>query len=288
MKDRRKLAVLLCGVLLLTGCGNAKTEESVGDEPSALTRSEEIQPDNDSRDENAEESAGDTVQKEENANESNGATALGGKDADKSAGNKTQGQENTNESGKDTEQNGQNTDETGNTAQGQETGKEGTLVIEAGPDKKLYETGSLIYTLHDFKLYESPDEAGIDRRDLELADARYYMDRSIFLMMQADIHNIDFEGDDEKGELNVSRFIISPNQQDEALQWEGSYPVYVKEHGTGETDYYHVYVKPGETKTVTIGFYVPVKDAGELKSQCKISFFGSYEEGYVYDIPEVW
>lgn len=87
--------------------------------------------------------------------------------------------------------------------------------------------------------------------------------------------------------MNISCLTIAPNEPDEALQWEGSYPVYLKEPGTGETDYYHVWVKPGETKTVMIGFYVPVKDVGELRSQCKISLYGSYEEGYVYEIPKV-
>ena len=120
------------------------------------------------------------------------------------------------------------------------------------------------------------------------ADAEYYMDRSKFLTVQVDINNLDFAGDekDGEGEMNLSLFTVSPNEPDESLQWAGSYPVYLSESGEQEK-YYHVWVKPGETKTVTIAFYVPVKDITELRSQCKISLYGSYEEGYVYEIPEV-
>lgn len=172
----------------------------------------------------------------------------------------------------------------------QENGNAGedVLVIETGPEKQLYEDGNLVYTLHDFKLYDSPEEAGIDQDKLMTADAKYYMDRSKFLTVQVDINNLDFAGDekDGEGEMNLSLFTISPNEPDESLQWAGSYPVYLSESGEQEK-YYHVWVKPGETKTVTIGFYVPVKDTAELRSQCKISLYGSYEEGYVYEIPEV-
>jgi hypothetical protein len=164
-----------------------------------------------------------------------------------------------------------------------------SVVIAFGPDRQLYEEGSIIYTLHDFKLYGSPGEASVSTDELVMADAEYYADRSKFLTVLVDIHNIDYAGDnkDDGGEMNISCLTIAPNEPDEALQWEGSYPVYLKEPGTGETDYYHVWVKPGETKTVMIGFYVPVKDVGELRSQCKISLYGSYEEGYVYEIPKV-
>lgn len=165
---------------------------------------------------------------------------------------------------------------------------EGVVVIEAGPEKQLYEDGNLVYTLHDFKLYDSPEEAAIDKDKLMTADAEYYMDRSKFLTVQVDINNLDFSGDekDGEGEMNLSLFTISPGEPDESLQWAGSYPVYLSEPGEQEK-YYHVWVKPGETKTVTIAFYVPVKDSAELRSQCKISLCGSCEEGYVYEIPEV-
>ena len=90
--------------------------------------------------------------------------------------------------------------------------------------------------------------------------------------------------------IQGSLFTIAPNEPDEPLQWAGSWPVYLSEPGANPTEngkYYHIWVKPGETKTVTIGFYVPVKDSTELRSRCKISLYGLYEEGYLYDIPEV-
>lgn len=165
---------------------------------------------------------------------------------------------------------------------------EDAVVIETGPQKPLYEAGNLAYTLYGFKLYNSPEEAGIEKNELETADAEYYMDRSKFLTFKVDINNIDYPGDekDGEGELNLSLFVISPKEPDESLQWAGSYPVYLSEHGEKEK-FYHVWVKPGETRTVLIGFYVPVEDIEELCSQCKITLYGLYDEGYVYDIPKV-
>ncbi len=185
-----------------------------------------------------------------------------------------------------------NADADGNDAAGNQEDKgagSDAVVIESGPDKKLYDDGHLIYTLHDFCLYDSPQDALVSADEIVDTDAAYYADRSKFLVMQADINNMDEAEDGKEGEreLNLSLFVISPNEPKEELQWEGSMPVYLSEHGTGPTDYYHVFVKPGETKTVTVGFYVPVKDKEELSSQCQITFYGSYDEGYVYKIPKV-
>lgn len=163
------------------------------------------------------------------------------------------------------------------------------VVVEAGPDKKVYETGSLIYTLHDFRLYEGPEDASVVPEKQVMIDAEYYADQSKFLLMQVDIHNIDYQGDDNdgNGEMNLSMFMIMPREQDESNQWGGSLPVYLSEHGQGETDYYHVFVEPEETKTITVGFYVPVSDGEELRTRCVISVCGNMDEGYVYEIPKV-
>jgi len=40
----------------------------------------------------------------------------------------------------------------------------------------------------------------------------------------------------------------------------------------------------GETKTVTLGYYVPVKDIEELCSRCIISISGSYDAGYTFGL----
>lgn len=156
------------------------------------------------------------------------------------------------------------------------------IVIEIGPDKEVQqEEGSLICTLHSFRLYDSPEDASIHSDDMVLADAEYYMDRSKFLVMQADIENIDYPENPDDGSINVSMFAIAPKGQEEYDEWYGSYPVYVSEAGRGETDYYHVFVNAGEKKTVTIGFYVPVKDAEELRSACRLRLY----ESYYYELP---
>lgn len=238
MRNKRMTAAVLCGIVLLSGCG--KAEAGSGEAASAVLEEAEM--------EVQEENQSNIQETPQSNDDSSGAES----------------------------------------AQKNENAKEGVVVIETGPEKQVYEDGNLVYTLHDFKLYDSPEEAAIDKDKLMTTDARYYMDRSKFLTVQVDINNIDFAGDekDGEGEMNISMFTISPNEPDESLQWEGSYPVYLSEPGEKEK-YYHVWVKPGETKTVTIAFYVPVEDTEKLSSQCKISLCGSYEEGYVYDIPEV-
>ncbi len=227
MRNKRLMAVILCGAILLSGCGKA------------------------------ENGSGEMAQ-------------VGGADVTGEISGEVSGEDGPDEGGT-------------------EAGAgEGAVVIETGPEKLLYEDGNLTYTLHDFKLYDSPEEASVDQDKLMTIDARDYMDRSKFLTVQVDIKNIDFQGDgkDGEGELNVSLLTISPNEPDESLQWAGSYPVYLSEPGK-DSSYYHVWVKPGETKTVTVAYYVPVKDAADLRSRCKISLYGSYEEGCLYDIPKV-
>lgn len=143
----------------------------------------------------------------------------------------------------------------GQTASGESTGKEGAAAQE-GTD--------------------SPEQASIDETSLRTEDAGSYMDmpdgsRSRFLLVQAELDNLDYPGD-EDGSLNVSMFTIVPAQAQEMDWWGCSYPVYVSDGGKGETDYYHVPVNMGESRTITLGFYVPVKDGQELRTRCRTPF----------------
>lgn len=239
MKNKNWVAMLLCGALLLGGCGSSGSD-------TKETGVEEV-------------SAQEAGVEEAGAGEAE-AQGAGGE--------------------------GSSADETGTSSA---AAGGGSLVIETGPDKAVYDSGSLVYTLHDFKLYESAQDVSISEEKMVLEDARSYADRSKFLLMQVDIQNIDYQGDDNdgKGEMNLSLFMIMPKEQDESDQWGGSLPVYLSEPGQGEMGYYHVFVKPGETKTVTVGFYVPVSDGEELRSRCRISLYGNMDEGYVYEMPEV-
>lgn len=160
------------------------------------------------------------------------------------------------------------------------------VTIEIGPDKGVYQEGNMVCILHDFKLYESPEDASVSWDEMETVDAQSYLDKSKFLMLQADISNVDYKGDDEDGSINLSMFTIGPKQQEESAGWWGSLPVYLSEAGKG-ADFYHVQVKEGETKTVAIGFFVPVEDVGQLCRECKIVIMGCYEEGYLFDIPQM-
>lgn len=249
MRNKTLTAVMLCGVLLLGGCGKAEAGSGEASQGSAAQGSV------------AQGETGEELQEENGSDD-------GSKEQEVSLSEGGEGP-----------------------VQDHANMGEGVVVIEGGPEKKLYSDGNLVYTLHDFKFYDSPKEASIAQDEIVTADAKYYMDRSKFLTVQVDINNIDYAGseNDGEGEMNISLFTIAPNEPnetDESLEWAGSYPVYLSEHGEAEK-YYHVWVKPGETKTVLIGFYVPVKDITELRSQCIISLYGSYDDGYVYDIPEV-
>lgn len=165
---------------------------------------------------------------------------------------------------------------------GEEVGA-GKVVIETGPDKKIWNEGSIIYTMHDFDLYESPQAASVDSKNMNTIDAEGYADRSIFLLVQIDIKNIDASGDYEDGSINISRFTIVPKQEGD-MDWDYSWPVYLSEPGE---DFYHVLINKGETKTIAIGFYVPVNSAEELCTKCQIAMYGSYDDGYLYEIPEM-
>lgn len=276
MKNKNWIAMLLCGAMLLGGCGNsgADTSETDADEASAQEAGiEETGVEKVSMQEAGMDEAGveEVSVQEAGVDEAGVQEVSSGENAAQNAGEE-----------------GSSADETGMGTSSAASGS-GSLVIEAGPDKPVYDSGSLIYTLHDFKLYESAEDVSISKEKMVLEDARSYADRSKFLLMQVDIRNIDYQGDDNdgNGEMNLSLFMIMPREQNESDQWGGSLPVYLSEPGQGATDYYHVFVKPGETKTVTVGFYVPVNNIDELRSQCRISLYGNMDEGYVYEIPEV-
>ena len=233
MKNKKIGMVMLCGMILLGGCGNAGVS---GNEQENPAQPEEIRQDSDEQAENG----------------------------------------------------GNQGDVDGSSAEipkpGEEAG-DGEVVIKVGPDQAIYESGSMVYTLHDFKLYESPEDASIDPKELQMADAEDYADRSKFLMVQVDIYNIDYEGYNGDEEMNLSTFTVAPKELDDSMQWGGSLPVYLSESGE-EQEYYHMKTKPGETKSVAIGFYVPVKDVGELCAKCVISISGCMDEGYVFEIPQ--
>ncbi len=252
MKNSRIFVLALCGICLLGGCGSRNGEEREKEEAVMAAA------------ENAQEDLHET-------------DAVAGEDilssSDTMAGDNTAGS--TTDS---TDNSANNTD---NNADGTEAGSENELVIEMGPDREVWEEGNVICTLHSFRLYDSPGDVSVNEDDMYTIDARSYMDRSKFLLMQVDIHNIDYKGDPDDGSINVSRFMIVPEEYGGLGDWDNSYPVYLSEAGTGETDYYHVMVDEGETKSFTIGYYVPVKDAGELRSKCRIVVSERY-----FEIPE--
>ena len=162
----------------------------------------------------------------------------------------------------------------------------GSIVIEIGPDKAVWGEGSMTCTLHDFQVFDSPKDASVSEDEMYTLDAERYADQSIFLLMQADFQDQGYVSHEADGTVNVSMFTIEPETPVEGVDWSCSYPVYLSDAGTGPTNYYHAAVNEGETRTVTIGFYVPVKDAEELRTQCRIVLSGCHDEGYVYEIPE--
>lgn len=168
----------------------------------------------------------------------------------------------------------------------EDAAQSGSIVIEIGPDKAVWGEGSMTCTLHGFQVFDSPEDASVSEDEMYMTDAERYADQSIFLLMQADFQDQGYVSHEADGTVNVSMFTIEPKTPVEGVDWSCSYPVYLSEAGTGPTNYYHAAVNDGETRTVTIGFYVPVKDAEELRTQCRIVISGCHDEGYVYEIPE--
>lgn len=179
----------------------------------------------------------------------------------------------------------QNQETSGQEEQKKSAGVE-AVVLEMGTEKLIGKEGSLVITLHDFQMYDTPEAAKVPSDKMYTTDAQYYADRSKFFLVQADIQNADYPGDEGDGHVNLSFLTIVPKKAEdkEAMEWECSYPVYLSEPGTGETDFYHVKIPQGETKTVTLGYYVPVKDIEELCSRCIISISGSYDAGYTFGL----
>ncbi len=246
-------AVLLCGVLLLGGCGRKESEPgqdaSAGAKAAAQSGSE---PEQDAEEKTAQEQA---------------AMDSAGTDADNSAG-----------------------EDLTASPDAQGTQEQGAVVIEIGPDKRIWGEGSLVCTLRDFKLCDSPADVSVEEDELMTVDAESYMEmpdgsRSKFLLVQAEINNLDYPGDNEDGTLNVSMFTIVPAQSGQTQGWECSYPVYVPDGGKGETDFYHVETQMGQTRTIVLGYYVPVKDEAELRSRCRVGLYGNHDDEYMYEIP---
>lgn len=238
MKNTGNAIVLLCGLLLLGGCGNQEK-----DVQTELTEQE----------------ASVSQQEPEGSEQGAGVT----------------------EQEPDAPAQGQDAGEAVRKEEGIKA-PAGTIVLELGADREISENGAMICTIHDFCLYDAAEEADVSQDHMKTIDAEDYMDRSKFLTIKVDINNINYPGDYEDGKTNVSMFTIEPKERGNDELWDGSYPVYVSEAGTGETDYYHVLIGQGETKTITLGFYVPVKDAEELRDQCRIAVGGS-----CYEIPEI-
>lgn len=260
LSGRRIGAVILCCALLLGGCGRQEKEAA----PEA---------------EAAEEADGQTASGESTGKE--GAAAQEGTDSPDGSGEDAGTGDGESFGGQETSADGQSSPAQAG---------QGAVVIEMGPDKKVWAEGSMVCTLRGFTLYDSPEQASIDETSLRTEDAGSYMDmpdgsRSRFLLVQAELDNLDYPGD-EDGSLNVSMFTIVPAQAQEMDWWGCSYPVYVSDGGKGETDYYHVPVNMGESRTITLGFYVPVKDGQELRTRCRVGLYGNPDDEYMYQIPE--
>ena len=41
----------------------------------------------------------------------------------------------------------------------------------------------------------------------------------------------------------------------------------------------------GQTRTIVLGYYVPVKDEAELRSRCRVGLYGNHDDEYMYEIP---
>lgn len=157
------------------------------------------------------------------------------------------------------------------------------LTIHAGEENEEISVdgiGSRVdFTIHDVKFYQK----AADFPDAEnLADYLVMdLENSGFLTMEIEVTNIDYAGDYRDGAINMTLIGVGKTDRDEEAFAETEV-AYLSPHGEGET-YWHLLVKPGETKTCTMGFLLDTTDASRL-GEYKIAQSGIVGEGS-HEIP---
>lgn len=164
---------------------------------------------------------------------------------------------------------------------------DGTLMIRAGEDGSLFTvdgSGSRVdFAIHDVEFYSSYSDFQAQTEN-RVGETYADIENCGFLTMEIDVTNIDYAGDSTDGAINMTEIGISKKQVDENAGWSGADAIYLDPHGTGETDYWHIVVKPGETKTCMMGFMIEDTDASRL-DEYAIAPAGQINLGGYYDIP---
>lgn len=169
---------------------------------------------------------------------------------------------------------------------------DGTLVIHTGtggtddaygPDS----TSKVDFTIHDVQFY--PSYVGVvEEAECTFLDVPVLGDKDKseygFLLMEIDVKNINYSGDSEDGTINMSVIGMSLKEISPDSASEGAVRIYLNPHGTGNTDYWHFLVKPGETKTCTMGFLLRDTDVSKLKDYA-IAPCNQMNLGVYHDIP---
>lgn len=172
--------------------------------------------------------------------------------------------------------------------------RKGTEVAELGEtfrDPYALLSGSMDVTFDNLRVYGSYEDAGISAEDMNLNDRmQEELDSGFSKFVLLDITlqshdaigdiNADEESNEETRSEDCTYWISSyayPCAVDTALMDEESGYVgtevnYFSEHSNGLTNYYHFVMNANETKTMQIGFVVPVSqlEAGNFQIACDL------------------
>lgn len=168
---------------------------------------------------------------------------------------------------------------------------DGTLVIHTGTGGAddaygLDSTSKIDFTIHDVQFYPSyvgvVEDAECDFSETAVLGNKDKSEYG-FLLMEVDVNNINYPGDSADGTINMSIIGMSLKEISADSVSEGAKCVYLDSHGAGD-DYWHFLVKPGETKTCTMGFLIWDTDASKLKDYA-IAPASQMNLGVYHDIP---
>lgn len=130
--------------------------------------------------------------------------------------------------------------------------------------------GSYKYIISKAVFYGDVGNSGIPVSDFS-SDGQWRMEEKRgLILLEVTLENIDCTGSNSDGTVNVSDIMLIDSTDEKGYMTDPTEeilfgPDYMDIHGTGETDYWHVYVEPGKTREMKIGCLVPAQTIEEAE-----------------------
>lgn len=126
------------------------------------------------------------------------------------------------------------------------------------------EGGSYKYIITKAVFYGDVEDSGISVNDFS-TDGQWRMEEKRgLILLNVTMENIDCTGTDTDGSINVSAIMMIDSTDEKGYMTDPTDeiffgPDYLDIHGTGESDYWNVYVEPGKKREMKIGCLVPAE-----------------------------